>query len=109
MNVFGLTWNSGLYDMTMLRFAPEQRVGYREYMRSDGTRSYFFSLESLRDLFSSVGFIEVCIFIAYTLPRRLFYLPMKPIILHAGGLVNYRSKILKQEIIYERMVSCDFS
>lgn len=46
----------GLYDMTMLRFAPEQRVGYREYMRSDGTRSYFFSLESLRDLFSSVGF-----------------------------------------------------
>lgn len=49
----------GLYDMTMLRFAPEQRVGYREYMRSDGTRSYFFSLESLRDLFSSVGFIEL--------------------------------------------------
>lgn len=49
----------GLYDMTMLRFAPEQRVGYREYMRSDGTRSYFFSLESLRDLFSSVGFIVI--------------------------------------------------
>ncbi|XP_060184010.1 uncharacterized protein LOC132613797 [Lycium barbarum] len=37
----------GLYDMTMLRFEPEQRVGYREYMRSDGTRSYFFCLDNL--------------------------------------------------------------
>ncbi|CAI9091450.1 OLC1v1026492C3 [Oldenlandia corymbosa var. corymbosa] len=49
----------GLYDMTMLRFYPEQRVGYREYMRSDGTRSYFFSLEFTRDLFSSAGFTEL--------------------------------------------------
>ncbi|KAL3523714.1 hypothetical protein ACH5RR_016548 [Cinchona calisaya] len=49
----------GLYDMTMLRFDPEQRVGYREYMRSDGTRSYFFSLESTRDLFASAGFTEL--------------------------------------------------
>ncbi|CDO99971.1 unnamed protein product [Coffea canephora] len=49
----------GLYDMTMLRFDPKQRVGYREYRRSDGTRSYFFSLESTRDLFSSAGFTEL--------------------------------------------------
>nr|GMD50748.1 methyltransferase-like protein 6 [Ipomoea batatas] len=49
----------GLYDMTMLRFEPEQRVGFREYMRCDGTRSYFFCLESVRDLFCSAGFVEV--------------------------------------------------
>lgn len=45
--------------MTMLRFEPEQRVGFREYMRSDGTRSYFFSLDTVRDLFVGVGFAEV--------------------------------------------------
>nr|XP_043635044.1 tRNA N(3)-methylcytidine methyltransferase METTL6 isoform X2 [Erigeron canadensis] len=49
----------GLYDMTMLRFEPEQRVGFREYKRSDGTRSYFFSLDCARDFFLGVGFIEV--------------------------------------------------
>ncbi|KAL4568009.1 hypothetical protein LXL04_023609 [Taraxacum kok-saghyz] len=38
----------GLYDMTMLRFEADQRVGFREYKRSDGTRSYFFSLDSTR-------------------------------------------------------------
>ncbi|KAK4359863.1 hypothetical protein RND71_022092 [Anisodus tanguticus] len=48
-----------LYGMTMLRFEPEQRVGYREYMRSDGTRSYFFFLDSVRDLFCGTGFTEL--------------------------------------------------
>ncbi|KAK3025532.1 hypothetical protein RJ639_041524 [Escallonia herrerae] len=48
----------GLYDMTMLRFEPSQKVGYREYIRSDGTHSYFFSLDSTRDLFVGAGFIE---------------------------------------------------
>lgn len=45
--------------MTMLRFEPGKRVGFLEYMRSDGTRSYFFSLETVRDLFIQAGFIEV--------------------------------------------------
>ncbi|KAJ8506365.1 hypothetical protein OPV22_007251 [Ensete ventricosum] len=49
----------GLYDMTMLRFLPEQRVGFREYMRSDGTFSYFFSLDIVRDLFLGAGFTEL--------------------------------------------------
>ncbi|CAK7341055.1 unnamed protein product [Dovyalis caffra] len=49
----------GLYDMTMLRFEPEKRVGFREYMRSDGTRSYFFCLDTVRDLFVGVGFVEL--------------------------------------------------
>ncbi|KAJ6974738.1 tRNA N(3)-methylcytidine methyltransferase METTL6 [Populus alba x Populus x berolinensis] len=44
----------GLYDMTMLRFEQEKRVGFREYMRSDGTRSYFFCLDTVRDLFVGV-------------------------------------------------------
>ncbi|XP_077223276.1 methyltransferase family protein isoform X2 [Tasmannia lanceolata] len=49
----------GLYDMTMLRFQLNKRVGFREYVRSDGTRSYFFSLDTSRDLFLSAGFIEL--------------------------------------------------
>ncbi|XP_071708141.1 uncharacterized protein [Rutidosis leptorrhynchoides] len=49
----------GLYDMTMLRFEADQRVGFREYKRSDDTRSYFFSLDTARDLFLGTGFIQV--------------------------------------------------
>ncbi|KAK3143136.1 hypothetical protein QOZ80_4BG0358850 [Eleusine coracana subsp. coracana] len=49
----------GLYDMTMLRFSPCQRVGFREYVRSDGTFSYFFSLDIVRELFCSAGLVEL--------------------------------------------------
>ncbi|GAU20558.1 hypothetical protein TSUD_33050 [Trifolium subterraneum] len=49
----------GLYDMTMLRFESDKRVGFREYMRSDGTRSYFFCLNTVRNLFLGAGFIEL--------------------------------------------------
>lgn len=48
----------GLYDMTMLRFAPSQQVSERLYQRGDGTLSYFFSLEVVRKLFISTGFVE---------------------------------------------------
>ena len=48
--------------MTMLRFERDQRLGFREYMRSDGTRSYFFCLDTARALFLDAGFIEVLIF-----------------------------------------------
>uniref|UniRef100_K4A247 tRNA N(3)-methylcytidine methyltransferase n=1 Tax=Setaria italica TaxID=4555 RepID=K4A247_SETIT len=49
----------GLYDMTMLRFLPHQRVGFREYMRSDGTLSYFFTLDTVRELFHAAGLVEL--------------------------------------------------
>ncbi|KAE8659970.1 hypothetical protein F3Y22_tig00116959pilonHSYRG00132 [Hibiscus syriacus] len=49
----------GLYDMTMLRFEADQRVGFREYTRSDGTHSYFFCLDTVRNLFICAGFIEL--------------------------------------------------
>ncbi|KAL6958294.1 hypothetical protein U1Q18_043604 [Sarracenia purpurea var. burkii] len=51
----------GLYDMTMLRFEPDKKVGFREYRRSDGTRSYFFCLDTVRDLFVHAGFHVVII------------------------------------------------
>ncbi|XP_042499163.1 tRNA N(3)-methylcytidine methyltransferase METTL6 isoform X2 [Macadamia integrifolia] len=47
----------GLYDMTMLRFPLEQRVGFREYTRSGGTLSCFFCLDTVRDLFVGAGFV----------------------------------------------------
>ncbi|XP_061352277.1 uncharacterized protein LOC133297197 isoform X2 [Gastrolobium bilobum] len=49
----------GLYDMTMLRFESDKKVGFREYMRSDGTRSYFFCLDTVRNLFLCAGFTEL--------------------------------------------------
>ncbi|XP_057789222.1 uncharacterized protein LOC131006092 isoform X4 [Salvia miltiorrhiza] len=51
----------GVCDMTMLRFDPQQRIGYREYLRSDGTRSYFFCLDTVRSLTSAAGFIEMIV------------------------------------------------
>ncbi|XP_050143399.1 uncharacterized protein LOC126619159 isoform X2 [Malus sylvestris] len=50
---------TGLYDMTMLRFEEDKRVQFREYMRSDGTRSYFFCLDTVRDLFVGAGFKQL--------------------------------------------------
>lgn len=48
--------------MTMLRFEPDKKVGFREYIRPDGTRSYFFCLDTVRDLFVHAGFNEVLTF-----------------------------------------------
>ncbi|KAF8401844.1 hypothetical protein HHK36_012791 [Tetracentron sinense] len=62
-----LHWWSGfcyldLYDMTMLRFEPDKRVGFKKNMRDDGCHSYFLCSETVRKLFVGAGFIEVLIF-----------------------------------------------
>ena len=52
--------------MNMLRFELDKRVGFREYMRSNGTRSYFFCTDTIRDLFTGSGFNEVLILYRYS-------------------------------------------
>ncbi|GAB1863732.1 tRNA N(3)-methylcytidine methyltransferase [Camponotus japonicus] len=46
----------GLYDMAQLRFKPGHKISENLYMRQDGTRSYYFSVDKVADLFVSVGF-----------------------------------------------------
>jgi len=46
----------GLYDMAQLRFKPGHKISENFYMRQDGTRSYYFSVEQIKELFESVGF-----------------------------------------------------
>lgn len=46
----------GIYDMAMLRFGPGSKLADRLYVRQDGTRSYYFTEEELRELFESAGF-----------------------------------------------------
>jgi len=49
----------GVYDMTQMRFFAKKttnKLGENFYRRSDGTFTYFFSLEVLADLFQRNGF-----------------------------------------------------
>lgn len=45
----------GLYDMAQLRFKPGHKIGENFYVRQDGTRAYYFSVEEVCELFESVG------------------------------------------------------
>ncbi|CAG9766494.1 unnamed protein product [Ceutorhynchus assimilis] len=45
----------GLYDMAQLRFKAGHKIADNFYMRQDGTRSYFFSTESIKEIFERVG------------------------------------------------------
>ncbi|KAL0275409.1 UNVERIFIED_CONTAM: hypothetical protein PYX00_003263 [Menopon gallinae] len=46
----------GIHDMAQIRFKPGHKISENLYMRQDGTRSYFFSLELLNNLFKECGF-----------------------------------------------------
>ena len=48
----------GLYDMTQMRFVAKKRRKIDEsfYLRADGTRTFFFQLERLQQLFVEAGF-----------------------------------------------------
>ncbi|KAK0163122.1 hypothetical protein PV327_006830 [Microctonus hyperodae] len=46
----------GLYDMAQLRFKPGHKIADNFYMRQDGTRSYYFSIEEVEKIFNSIGF-----------------------------------------------------
>lgn len=62
--IFGLLKPGGLllfrdygqYDMTQLRFKAGNKIGENFYVRQDGTRSYFFSLDEAKSMFESAGF-----------------------------------------------------
>lgn len=46
----------GLYDMAQIRFGPGNKLGENFYVRQDGTRSYFFTVEELSNLVTRAGF-----------------------------------------------------
>lgn len=74
----------GLYDMTMLRFAPRQHISSCLYQREDGTLSYFFSLEVVRSLFTQAGFVEQELeYCCVLLTNRRKQVPMKRVWVHA--------------------------
>lgn len=49
----------GLYDMAQLRFKPGHKISENLYMRQDGTRSYYFSLKDLAEIFEHCGFVTI--------------------------------------------------
>ncbi|XP_024539956.1 methyltransferase-like protein [Selaginella moellendorffii] len=74
----------GLYDMTMLRFPADQKVAANCYRRLDGTLSYFFSCEAVRDLFTGAGLLEVELeYCCIKLVNHKTKVPMKRVWVHA--------------------------
>ncbi|KAB7505225.1 Methyltransferase-like protein 6 [Armadillidium nasatum] len=50
----------GVYDMAMIRFGPGSKLAEKLYVRQDGTGAYYFTVEELHTLFTSVGFEVIC-------------------------------------------------
>lgn len=46
----------GRYDMAQIRFKSGSKIGENFYVRQDGTRSYFFTIEEIAALFGENGF-----------------------------------------------------
>ncbi|XP_018328518.1 methyltransferase-like protein 6, partial [Agrilus planipennis] len=46
----------GLYDMAQIRFKSGHKIAENFYMRQDGTRSYYFSIEHASRIFTNQGF-----------------------------------------------------
>lgn len=46
----------GQYDMAQLRFKAGTKIAENFYVRQDGTRSYFFTLDETKKIFESAGF-----------------------------------------------------
>ena len=44
-------------DMAMFRFKQGTKINDRHYLRQDGTTTYFFTLEEMKILVESVGFV----------------------------------------------------
>lgn len=49
----------GLHDMAQIRFKPGHKISENFYMRQDGTRSFYFSVDFTEKLFTEVGFVVV--------------------------------------------------
>ncbi len=78
----------GLYDMTMLRFAPSQRISHEAgvplYQRDDRTLCYYFSVKTLRELLTTTGFVEEELeYCCVKLINRRKQMPMKRVWVHA--------------------------
>lgn len=51
-------------DMTEIRFKAGHKIGEHFYMRQDGTRTYFFTIENIENVFESAGFVkEECCYV----------------------------------------------
>ncbi|XP_005110335.1 tRNA N(3)-methylcytidine methyltransferase METTL6 [Aplysia californica] len=49
----------GLYDYAMLRFSKGHKLSENFYVRQDGTRAFYFSLEKLNSIMSQAGLLQI--------------------------------------------------
>ncbi|KAK8813080.1 hypothetical protein WA158_002672 [Blastocystis sp. Blastoise] len=47
------------YDMAELRFNPERKIDDNFYARQDGTRTYYFEIQELTNLFKGIGLMPI--------------------------------------------------